>query len=224
MAKIKDLPLNERPREKALLKGINSLSNSELLSIIIANGTKNQSALEVSNNILSKVGGIENLYFLNLNDLLSIKGISKVKALSILASLELSKRASTNVKRINITLEYIVNYFHKLFEKEKQEKGYIILLDKNSNLLFIRELFSGNEYSLSFSTKLVISFIVQYDAKKYYLIHNHPSGSPNPSKDDLITTSSIELITMGMSCHLVDHLIFGEKSYYSIAKHKEFLY
>lgn len=224
MAKITELPVEERPREKALLYGIDSLSNSELLSIILSYGVKNYPVMEVSNSLLSYFGGIENLQYATLSDLLLIKGINKAKALILLASFELNKRSNVFVNRKKVDLGYLVNFFKEFYRKEKQEKGFIVLLNSNDKLLFIKELFSGNENSLSFSAKKVISSIIQYDAKKYYLIHNHPSGNPNPSEDDRMTTSSIELITFGLSCQLVDHIIFGNESYYLINKNKKFNY
>lgn len=224
MAKIKELPLNERPREKALLYGINSLSNAELLALILKNGYKDISVIELANNLLIKANGIENLSSISYKELISIKGISDVKALDILSIFELFKRISTPLKRIKIDVNYLKNYFSNLYQNEKQEKAFIVLLDNKNQLIFIKDLFKGNEHSLSFSPKLIVSFIVQYDAKKYYLIHNHPSGIPTPSQDDLISTSSIELITLSMSCTLVDHLIFGDSSFYSINQKQEFAY
>ena len=93
MARIKDLPLNERPREKALLFGIDKLSNAELLALLISSGNKKMSSLEIANNLLVKTSGIENLKYLTLDELLEIEGINKAKALNILSIFEIAKRA-----------------------------------------------------------------------------------------------------------------------------------
>lgn len=221
MAKIKDLPQNERPREKALLFGIEKLSNAELLALLISSGSKKMSSLEIANNLLVKTSGIENLKYLTLDELLEIEGINKAKALNILSIFEIAKRSYVEVKRKKIDINYLFEYFKSIYQNEKQEKSFLVLLNNKDELLFIKELFVGNENSLAFSSRVIISYIVKYDAKKYYLIHNHPSGNPQPSKNDILTTNTLELITLGISCSLVDHLIFGTDSCYSIIQKKQ---
>lgn len=222
MVKIKDLPLLERPREKAQLYGIETLTNSELLALIIANGTKKESALDIANHLLVELGGIENLKYANIKDLSSISGINDVKALHLLAIIELEKRINKTNKKVKVNEDFIVNYFHNVFKNQNQEKAYILLINGKNELLFIKEIFSGNENTIAFSSQIVISQIVKYNAKGYYLIHNHPSGNPTPSENDILSTNSIEFVTYGLSCKLIDHLIFGDQCYYSMNKKSSF--
>ena len=96
-----------------------------------------------------------------------------------------------------------------------------MLLDKNNNLIYLNSLFKGSESSLAISSKIILSYILKYNASKYYLIHNHPSGDSSPSEADIITTNSLEFITLSVSCQFVDHLIFGKNDYYSLRKNKK---
>lgn len=222
MSKITDLPSSERPREKAYLLGVENLSNIELLAIIISYGVKNMSAIDIASHLICQIKGIENLKYLTLSELLKIKGISKVKALTILSVIEIIKRTNCQVNFIKVDINYLTNLFIGLYENVRQEKSYLVLLDKNDNLLFLNSIFSGSENTLAISSNLILSYILKYDAKKFYLIHNHPSGDSTPSDNDIITTNSIELLTLSVSCHLVDHLIFAKDNYFSIRKQCKF--
>ncbi len=216
MGKIQNLPPEERPREKALRYGIEKLSNAELLSIVISSGTRKASALEIANNLLSHFGGIANLKYLRLNELISLDGISHVKALKLLAIDEIRRRMEQNLPERAITLNGLARHFSSVYRNAAMEKAYLVLLNRKKELLFIREIFAGNENSLAFSIKEVVSYIVAYSAHSYYLIHNHPSGNPMPSSDDIVTTTSLEMVTLGMGCVLIDHLIFSGRKYYSM--------
>lgn len=221
MAKIKELPISERPREKALLFGIESLTNIELIAILISSGTKNNSAIEIASNLISKVNGIHNFKNLTFNELISVNGINKIKALYLLSIIELIKRTELKLERVKVNENYLVNYFFYKYKNEQQESSYLVLLDKNNNLIYLNSLFKGSESSLAISSKIILSYILKYNASKYYLIHNHPSGDSSPSEADIITTNSLEFITLSVSCQFVDHLIFGKNDYYSLRKNKK---
>jgi DNA repair protein RadC len=222
MVKIKELPAYERPREKALINGVESLSDLELLTLIISNGTRNNSALEIAISLLSEYNGIINFNRLTLDDLIKIRGINKIKAIKLLSVIEFSKR-SQKIKPLEIINDdLLISYFSNLYKNMNQEKAYIVLTNKKKELLFIKEIFSGSEDCLVFSSKIVLSYLIKYNANYFYLIHNHPSGNPNPSEDDISTTNSLELITLSINSYLIDHLIIGNQSYYSF-KRKEII-
>ena len=224
MAKIKDLPLEERPREKALINGISTLTNAELIALIIASGNKKESALDIANNVLASSGGIEHLRYLTLDDLLKIEGISKAKALSILASIEVHSRTRKGSTKVKVDEKYLVNYFRQEYFEERQEKFYLVLTDLNNNLLYLNTLFIGRENRINVDGKLILSYILKYNAKKFYLIHNHPFGNPFPSDSDIATTEAIDFLSLGVQCTLMDHLVFGKESFYSIRKKQEYQY
>lgn len=217
MIKIKDLPSNERPREKALTYGVESLSNSELLAIIIASGTKQKSALEIANDILASIEDIGNFSSLTFSTLTDIEGISNVKAILLLSLVELNKRINTSLRRgKEFNIKEIVSYFQSKYKGQTTESSYLVLLDKNNRLIMIRQTFSGNENSISVSQKRIIQYLIDNKASSYYLVHNHPSGNPIPSGADLTMTNNVELLALSLGFVLEDHLIFGQDSYYSI--------
>ena len=159
MAKIKELPISERPREKALLFGIESLTNIELIAILISSGTKNNSAIEIASNLISKVNGIHNFKNLTFNELISVNGINKIKALYLLSIIELIKRTELKLERVKVNENYLVNYFFYKYKNEQQESSYLVLLDKNNNLIYLNSLFKGSESSLAISSKIILSYI-----------------------------------------------------------------
>ncbi len=222
MSKIRELPPEERPREKALRYGIEKLSNAELLALVISSGTRKESALEIANRLLVKIGGIANLKYLRLNELVSLDGISLAKALNVLAIYEIHRRMEQGLPDKAITTEDLARHFASVYQNAATEKAYLVLLNRKKELLFIREIFSGNENTLAFSIREVVSHIVGYSAHSYYLIHNHPSGNPVPSSNDIVTTTSLEMVTLGLNCMLIDHLIFAGRQYYSMNRKQIF--
>jgi DNA repair protein RadC len=215
MVKIKELPSQERPREKALRHGIESLSNLELITLIIANGTKNNSALEIAISLMSEFNGLDYFNRITLDELIKIKGISKIKALKILSSIELANRINKTKPLEVINEAVLIKYFKEQLKYTHQEKVFIILTNKKNELLFIKEIFSGSENCISFSSKVVLSYLIKYNSSYFYLVHNHPNGNPNPSNSDLITTDSLELVGLTINAYLIDHFIIGKDSYYS---------
>ena len=143
---IKDLPLLERPRERLYKYGVNSLSNEELLSIVLKNGIKNISVKEVSNNLLKELGDITNLRDISINNLIKIKGIGKVKAITLLASIELGKRVYESKDELDIKLDSsnkIYEYIKKDLIYKKQEHFICLYLDPKKNLIEKKLLFIG---------------------------------------------------------------------------------
>lgn len=224
MVNIKELPKMERPREKALLLGLDSLTNVELLALLISKGTKESSVMNIAMNILIKANGINDIDKLTYNELIEIPGISKVKALNILAIFELTKRINTSITSIYVDLTFLTNYFKNRFKDVHQEKCFIVLLNQRNQLLFIKELFSGNEGAIAFSSKLVISTFVKYNASKFYIIHNHPLGNPTPSIADIEQTENLIVLALGVNCVFQDHLIFGKDFYFSFKEQKVIQY
>ena len=225
MSKIKDLPLNERPREKALTYGVETLSNSELLSILIGNGTKQKSAIDIASEILSTIEDISCFNLITYSSLTEIKGISKAKAILLLSLVELNKRINTSL-RVNKEFNFneIIHHFQCLYKDLKVEKAYIVLLDNHKRLISIKEVASGSEKSLALSQKKIIQYLIDFSATSYYLVHNHPSGSCVPSCSDKTTTSNVELVSMSLGFILEDHLIFGKNTYYSLKNNLELPY
>ena len=215
----KDIPIEERPRERLVMYGVDSLSNEELLMILLKTGTKNCSVKEVSINLLKECGGINNLKDMTLNKLINIKGIGKVKAIELVALIELSKRMNEIVTVNDIISctnpSNIINYFNYLFKNKKQEEFYVLYLDNKKKYLDKKKLFVGS-INLSVSHPREI-FKEAYLLSSSYIIciHNHPSGDATPSKEDIMFTKKIKDIGDLHGIYLLDHIVIGNNNYYS---------
>lgn len=218
MTNFKNIPQEEKPRERFLKNGVNNINNAELLSIILKTGTKNKSVQELSIEILSKIKNISELKKLSYNDLITVKGIGPTKAIELLSSIELGKRIYSykNIKKININNVYdIVNYFYDKFVDIKQEEFHILYLDSKNNLLSDKLLFLGTVNMSIVHPREVFKNAYLLSASKMICIHNHPSGDSTPSKEDINLTLKIKELSIIHDIKLLDHIIIGCNNYYS---------
>ncbi len=225
MINFKELPNTEKPRERLVNKGKESLSNEELLSIILKTGTKDKSVKEVSYELLNLVKDIRNLKDVSINTLTNIKGIGKVKAIELLAVIELGKRIYEEVNDndlISCTNPVnIINYFNYLFKDKKQEEFYVIFLDNKKKYISKKLLFVGSiNYSIVHPREIFKEAYL-YSASSIICIHNHPSGDPYPSKEDDNITIKIKEIGLIHGISLIDHIIIGKNNYYSYYENKK---
>lgn len=217
--KFKDIPIEERPRERLVMYGPNNLSNEELLMIILKTGTKNYSVKEVVIKLLNNSNGIIGLKNMTINKLSSIPGIGKVKAIEIMAMIELSKRMNenTSVKEMisctNPTT--IINYFNYLFKDKKQEEFYCLYLDNKKKYLDKKRLFIGSINSSLAHPREIFKNAYLLSASFIICIHNHPSGDATPSREDMIVTQNLKKIGELHAIYLIDHIIIGHNNYYS---------
>ena len=215
-------PRFERPREKAICNGIETLSNQELIAVILRTGNKEMSVLNLASLLLEEIGGFQALKDVDYYQLTKIKGIKQAKAIELMASIELAKRMQKeNTKRFVIKepqdgYEYIK---HKLMF-EKQEK--VILLCLNSRLEIIQEklLFIGSGDASMLETKEVFQHTLRCGANRIILIHNHPSGDCTPSRDDMASTLAISKAGKIIGINVLDHIIIGDRSYSSLRELK----
>lgn len=217
--KIKDIPVEERPRERLIKCGVESLNNEELLSILIGNGTKGKSAKDLSLMILNKIKEIDNNALLNYHFLSTIKGLGVAKTCTILAAVEFGKRMNMKYSSLNrVTInnaEVVFNYFKDLFLNKKQEYFYCLYLDSKKTVIKNKLLFIGTLNKSLVHPREVFKEAYLLSASSIICIHNHPSGNINPSKDDIDITNQLSSIGYLMGIKLVDHLIIGNDSYYS---------
>ena len=216
---IKDIPLSERPRERLLKYGKESLSNEELLSIILKTGTKNYSAKELSNHILKNFKNIKEMKYITINKLTEINGIGEVKAIELLAALELGKRVYYVEQKEKVLLnssKKIYEYFKNIFIEEYQECFYALYLDTKSKLISYKLLFKGTINSSCVHPREVFKNAFLESAYSIIVIHNHPSGDPTPSKEDIKVTETLMQIGKIMAIPVVDHIIIGNNQYYSL--------
>ena len=216
--KIKNIPIDERPRERFLEVGVENLSNEELLSIILKNGTKDKSVKDLALEILNKYN-INNIKDINFYELLKIKGIGKVKAIELISSIELGKRIFVSGKSIkkekwsNPKNIYMNNKY--LFLNKKQECFYCFYFNNNQELIERRLLFMGTINRSCVHPREIFKYAYLNSASSIICIHNHPSGNIMPSKEDVRFTKTIKEIGDTFGIPLVDHIIVGDEAYYS---------
>lgn len=216
--KIKEMLESERPRERMLSLGTNNLSNEELISIILKTGTCGYSVKTLSRNILCELDDITSLKDMTINKLIKIKGIGKVKAIELLSAIELGKRVYYANEQKEIKLNNsrkIYEYFKNIFAYEKQENFYALYLDTKSKLISFKLLFKGTLNSSTVHPREVFKYAFLESAASIVVIHNHPSGDANPSKEDIEVTESLMKIGSIVKIPVVDHIIIGREEYYS---------
>ncbi len=216
--KIKALSKEERPREKALTYGIESLNNRELLALLLRTGYKGCSALDVADSLLSNFSSLRNVLNASASELSQIRGISKVKALEIISIGELSKRAEKEERtRLINPKDVFLRYGNSLSSNDGEK---IILISLNRNKQIIREhiVSLNNESFTSISIQNSLSLVLKDMAIGFILIHNHPSGLPLPSKQDITFTDKLRMSTDSLGLKFFDHIILSKNSYFSFSE------
>lgn len=217
---IKDLPLSERPREKLLAIGPGGLSNAELLAVIIRTGTGNETAIEVSRRIISMdTRGISFLGDAHVEDLTEVKGIGKCKAAQILAAIELGKRIKrvTPFDKTRVTSpEIIANVVMEDMKPLQKEHFNIAILDTKNQIIGIENISIGTLNASIVHPRDVFKVAIKKNANSIILIHNHPSGDPAPSNEDINITK--RLIEAGniIGIKVIDHIIVGNDVFLSM--------
>ena len=221
---MKNLPESERPYEKYMLHGEKSLSDAELLAIILKSGTKDANSLDIAREILKgNHNNLLNLYDLSFRDLMRISGIGQVKAIQLKAVAELSRRiAKTNsgyCLRMN-NPKSIADYYMEQLRHEKQELLLCAFFDAKNNFLGDVIISKGAVNYAYVSPREIFRYAFEYEAVMIILLHNHPSGDPTPSDEDLRITNRIEKGAQILQLELVDHIIIGDNMYYSFKENE----
>lgn len=218
--KMKELPTTERPYEKLELYGEKLLSNCELLAIIIKNGTKDFSAIDISNLILKKVNNnLRDIQDISLDDFKSIQGVGKVKAIQIKAVCELAKRMSRPINDSKIQVKNtkdIAQMFMDELRYEKREVVKVVLLNTKNVILKITDVSYGGVAKAVVEPKDLLHEAIKIGAPKMIVIHNHPSGDSEPSLSDIEITDRIDKASKIMGIQLLDHIVIGDGNYVSI--------
>lgn len=217
---------DDRPREKFLLKGKQSLSNTELLAILISTGTKNESAVDLARKILQLTNdNLNELGKLSINDLKKVKGIGEAKAITIAAALELGRRRKDeDAKQIEIvkTSREVFNYFEPLLADLPHEEFWILLLARNRKVIARVKISEGGVAGTVVDTKIIFKHAIENLASYIVLCHNHPSGNLQPSAADIQITKNLKNAAKLLDIDIVDHIIIGNNKYYSFADNDNF--
>lgn len=212
-------PVNDRPREKASSRGVAILSNQELLAVILRTGTRECNVIELAGVLLQKAGGVGGLSEMTKEQLKMIKGIGEVKAIELLATIELSKRLLGDNKRQRQVIDSpqaAYNYLGGRLIFEQQEQVIVLCLGSNLQLIKEHLVHIGTSDSSLFSIKEILKVVLASCASRFLVVHNHPSGDPEPSLEDLKATENLKKQATALDLELIDHLIFGENCFYSI--------
>ena len=211
----------DRPREKLLLKGINSLSDSELVAIIIGSGNKEESVIQLSQRILQSANNdINQLGKFSIKHLMKFKGIGEAKAISIVAALELGKRrkASEVLNREQIKCSKdIYQFFYPLLCDLFYEEFWVLFLNRSNKIIDKLKISQGGVSETIVDTKIIYKEALSRLASNVALCHNHPSGNLNPSKQDNLITIKIREGLKMLDINLIDHVIVCDGQFYSYA-------
>lgn len=214
--KIKDIPIHERPRERLISQGVFTLSNEDLIAILLKTGSVGESAKVLATRLISLVNELENI---NYNHLLKIKGIGPSKAATMLAAIELGRRLNkkqvtiNNIKITNSTLVY--EYYKNLLSGLLQEHFYCLYLDNSKQVIKDKLLFMGTINYSVVHPREIFKEAYLVSASSIICVHNHPSGVLEPSPEDINLTKKLVEISVLLGIKLIDHLIVSEQGYYS---------
>ncbi len=219
--KIKELDIVDRPREKLRKFGAENLTDKELLAIILRTGTKKMNVISLADKILKDSGGINNLRNVTFNELIKHNGVGEVKAIDILASLELAKRIFTeniDSKIVCNSPEVVANYLRYKLQDLKQELFIVLDINTKGKIIDEREIFKGTLSMAVVHPREVFKNAIKNSAASIICVHNHPSGEAEPSLEDIQNTKKLMECGETLGIDVLDHIIVAKKGYCSLRK------
>ncbi len=218
---LKTWAVEERPREKVIANGVQYLSDSELLAILLGSGTKNKTAVELARQILQRTGNnLHELGRATIGDLVKVKGVGPAKAISILAAMELGRRRTviphtekTPVKSSST----VFNLFHPLLGDLEHEEFWLLMLNRANRVLGRFKVSQGGLSGTVIDTRIILKKALDSLASSIIVCHNHPSGNNQPSDADVKITEKLKKAAEMLEIKLLDHIIIADKSYFSFA-------
>lgn len=218
---IKDWALEDRPREKMIKRGIGSLSDAELLAILIKSGTKNENAVAIAQRILLTANSnLNELGKFNLKDFTNTKGIGEAKGITIMAALELGRRRKQAVALNRPKIESshdIIEIFQPLLADLPHEEFWVLFLNRANKVIDQTKVTQGGITGTIFDIKLIMKSAIERLASSIIICHNHPSGNPKPSEQDIRITQKLKEAAQLFDINLLDHIIITDSECYSFA-------
>lgn len=219
--KIKDWAPEDRPREKLLAKGIKSLSDAELLAILIRTGQKNESAVDIARKILSLVrNNLNELGKLSVKDMEKVKGIGEAKAITMIAALELGRRRKLSeiqqkqkISGSRDAFEYVQSYVEDL----SHEEFWVLYLNRSNRIIDQVKISQGGVSGTVIDVRIILKHAIEKLASSIIISHNHPSGNLEPSTADIQITKKIKQAADFHDIQVLDHIIIGDQQYFSFA-------
>lgn len=219
--KITDWAVGDRPREKLMQNGTSSLSDAELLAILISSGTKDKSAVDLGRELLGIVNNnLNSLGKLTISDLKKLHGIGTARAVTIAAALELGRRRKLSeipdVTQIKCSKD-VADIFQPMLSDISHEEFWILFLNRSNKVINTMKLSQGGISGTVTDVRIIMKKAIEYLASGIIVCHNHPSGNLNPSESDTKITHKIKEAGALMDIQLLDHLIISDKDFYSFA-------
>ena len=220
---IKQLPLSEQPEEIFSKVGPANMTDAELLAIVLRSGTKSKSVLALAEEVLSfNNGNVLNLSRLSYDELLRIDGIGKVKAMQLKCIAELSNRIYVTTRKRTVRFDSplsIAEYYKESMRHLNRENMLLIMLNTKLDLIAEERISVGTENEAIYSVREIYNLALRKGAVNIILLHNHPSGDATPSKADVATTHKLVEAGRIVGIKLIDHIIIGDNSFYSMSEH-----
>lgn len=216
---IREIPTDERPRERMIQNGAHSLSNAELLAILIRTGTVQQSAVHLAERILAQTGGLKGLTDSTIASLVQIRGIGPAKAVQILAGIELGRRISRTIPKGRLTVrspQDAANFMMDELQHLTQEHFVCLFLNTKNEVIGKETIFVGSLNASIVHPREVFRKAVQHASAAIICLHNHPSGDPTPSREDRHVTKRLFEAGQILGIDVLDHIIIGEQRFYSM--------
>ncbi len=221
---VKEMPKEERPRERLIKLGAKSLSNDELLAILFRTGYHDLSVIELSKQVLYQLRSLDDLKKLTYEELLKVKGIKSAKATTLLAAIELGYRLASFKRETKIKITSPFDVYHLLVHEVshlEQENFIVIYLNIKSEIIKQETLYIGTINQMMIHPREIFKKAIQLSACAMIFVHNHPSGDSEPSKADIRATEHLQKTSEVMGIDLIDHIIIGHHEFYSIkTEHK----
>lgn len=220
---VRDLPPEERPREKLLHQGPGVLSNAELLAVLLRSGTREKSVLRVAEEILAhiKEQGLSAMAHISVAELAKIDGVGQVKAATLQAAIELGRRLdiqeAAKIEIIN-SPEDVARYARPYYRFEQKEHFAVLLLNTKHHIIGMREISVGSLSASVVHPREVFRAAIDFAAAAIILLHNHPSGDPTPSREDISVTQRLVKAGKIMDIPVLDHVVLGRERYASFKK------
>ena len=217
---LKELPPDERPRERLLARGADALTDAELLAIIIRDGTRTESALDLARRLLATFGGLRDLLNRSPTEFQELNGIGPARAAQIAAALTIANRigAARLTKGQGFTgSQEVFDHFYDRLRYEKRERFFCLLLDAKNRVIREADISAGGLSATIVEPRDILRAAVAESASAIILVHNHPSGDPTPSADDRKVTRRIKKACDLTGVRMLDHIVIGEEGYRSFA-------
>lgn len=221
---IKEMPKLERPRERLIKDGVKSLSNVELLAILLRTGSKDKSVIQLAQSVIYHLESIKDLKNISVQELMKIPGIKTAKATTVLAAIELGSRIYQQKHQQNIQIKSSHDVYRLMEDLQflKQETFYCIYLDTKLQVIAKDKIYQGTIDQIIVHPREVFNKAIKLSSSYIIIVHNHPSGDATPSKADIQTTKNLEKAGNIIDITILDHIIIGKNEFYSYKEQQKF--